>query len=162
MACQVMHARTHTHTLTNTWTHYIDVQKARRDKWPFCLMRTQPQSHTSPPPSIPHSLHLFASVTTRGLYSRIPYTAVANKKRAWKSITLSENTTIHLPPSCCSRVAPLLFLFHLSLFLHTFSRLRFISGAPQMDQCSIKSCPFVLCLPIQLHSEVKINIVSLC
>lgn len=36
-------------------------------------------THTSPPPSIPHSLHLSASVTTRGLYSGIPYTAVAKK-----------------------------------------------------------------------------------
>lgn len=29
--------------------------------------------------SIPHSLHLSVSVTTRGLYSGIPYTAVAKK-----------------------------------------------------------------------------------
>lgn len=78
------------------------------------------------------------------------------KNVAWKSFTISENTTIHLPPSLCSLIAPTLFLFHLLFVSPHFFPSQVFSGAPQMEQCGRKPYPFVLCLPIQLHRHVGI------
>lgn len=130
MACQIMHTHTYTHAHTVSTYSRHTVTNEHYCKHVDSHARTTTLAHVAST-SIPHSLHLSASVTTRGLYSGIPYTAVAKKKKvAWKSFTLSENTTIHLPPSLRSLVAPSLFLFHLLFVSPHFFPSQVFSGAP--------------------------------
>lgn len=150
--------RTHTHTL---YRHTVGTQwqiSIIASMW--TLTHRSTLTHiASTTTAIPHSLHLSVSVTTRGLYSGIPYTTIAQKKKkkvAWKSSTLSENTTIHLPPSLRSLVTPALFPFHLLFVSPHFSPSQVFSGAAQMERCSGEPYPFVLCLPIQLHGHLGI------
>lgn len=74
---------------------------------------------------IPHSLHPSASVTTRGLHSRTPYTADAKKKKMQpgKALLEARNKIIYSHQSCCSphcshtRFSPFVFF----LFVRTLS-----------------------------------------
>lgn len=115
----------------------------------------QPQSRTSPPPP---SLTppIFLCLSPPEDYTAGYLTPPLQKNVAWKSFTISENTTIHLPASLCSLVAPTLFLFHLLFVSPHFFPSQVNSGAPQMEQRGRKPYPFVLCLPIQLHRHVGI------
>ena len=110
MACQIMHSHTHTHT--DTHTHTVStysrhtVTNERYCKHLDSHARTTTLAHIVST-SIPHSLHLSVSVsvTTRGLYSRIPYTAVAKKCRLEKLYSKRKHN--HSSPyvsllPCCS------------------------------------------------------------
>lgn len=157
MACQLVHAHTHAHTHIHTlYRHTVGT------RWQMSIIasmrtltRAQPHSHTSPPPpSLTPSVSLCLSPPED--YTAGYLTPLLQKNVAWKSFTLSENTTIHLPPSPCSLVAPSLFLFHLLFVSPHFFPSQVFSGALQMEHRSRKPYPFVLCLPIQLHGHVGI------
>lgn len=89
--------------------------------------------------SILHTLHLSVSVTTSGLYSGIPYTAVTKKCSLEKLYPKRK----HNHSSFCSLVAPSLFLFYLLFVSPHFFPSQVFSGALQMECYSGKPYPIV-------------------
>lgn len=112
MACQTLHA--HTHALTASTYSRHAVTNEHYCKHVASHAHTSTLTHIAFT-SIPHSLHLSVSVTTGGLYSGIPYTAVAKKcsleklyskrKHNHSSPSISllprRSLTLSFPPSLC-------------------------------------------------------------
>lgn len=125
----------HTHISLSTYSRHTVTNE---HYWKHMDSRTHSNTHTPPPPSLTPSIFLCLSPPED--YSVGYLTPPLHKNVAWRSSTLNNNTTIHLPPSFCSLVAFSLFLFvspHFSLS-HVFS------GATQMQHHNGKPNP--LCL----------------
>lgn len=136
MACQGTHTHAHTvstysrHTVTNE--HYC--------KHVDTLTHTHKATHTPLSPSLTPSIFLCLSPPED--YTAGYLTLLLQKNVAWRSSTLRENTTIHLPPSCCSLVAPSLSLFYFLFVSLHFSSSHVFSGVMQIEDHNGKPYPF--------------------
>ena len=123
-------ARAHTHTHTHTHTHSVSTYSRHSvtNEHVDSHAHTTTLAHIAST-SIPHSLHLSVSVTTRGLYSGIPYTAVAKKCSLEKLYSKRKHN--HSSPSVS--LLPCSFFSTFSLFPHTFPSSGFFSSGAAAD-----------------------------